>query len=410
MDHALPPGATTAPPGRYIQFIILFASMFSLLAGGALAPALPGMKAAFAHGGNIDTLVKMQLSTVSLFIAIGAPLAGLLSDRLGRRAVFLLGVLMTACCGTAAYWMPSLEWMLVTRALLGLGVACSMTSATTLVGDLYTGAERERFVAVQGAAMKIGGILFTLIGGLLASIEWRAVFLIDLLALVVLPGVITHVANTKPTTAAVRPASGGLGIPMQTLAVVFGIAFLGQVFFYMLPTQLPFVLMSTGSGSAATVSYVISASIIASALCASQYHRVRQAMGYYTIAGLAFLIAGAGYAASAFATGIWTLGGAMVLAGLGFGLVVPNVSSWILSLSAPVVRGRAVGLLLSTMFLGQFFSPLLWAPVVARVGLHDLFWVAGLAVAAVGVILFLMALVRGKEAPASPELARTVRP
>jgi MFS family permease len=54
----------------------------------------------------------------------------------------------------------------------------------------------------------------------------------------------------------------------------------------------------------------------------------------------------------------------MVVAGLGFGLYVPNHSSWILSIVSPQRRGFGVGLVTTAMFLGQFSAPILVQPFI----------------------------------------------
>ncbi|WP_454674929.1 MFS transporter [Achromobacter pestifer] len=385
MKSSLPLAQSSDPPSRYLQFIVLMASMFSLLAGGALAPALPLMKREFVDTPNVDTLIKLQLSMVGLFIALGAPLAGWLIDRFGRRPVFCLGVLMTALFGTSAYWAPSLESMLVTRALLGLGVGCSMTCATTLVGDIFDGAQRERFVAWQGAAMKLGGIFFTLIGGVLASTHWRSVFLLDLLALAILPGVLSKVPS-RPA----RAAGAGLTLGWRRISSVLGVALLAQVFFYMLPTQLPFLLSSVAAVSPSLVSYVIAASIIASALSALCFHHARRRMSYATLVALSFGVAGVGYVAAGLAQSVPMVALGMVIAGCGFGLVVPTVTSWVLSLCQEPVRGRAVGALTTAIFLGQFISPLCLAPLLRAFGIQGLFIAAGAMLATLALALMLI--------------------
>ena len=59
----------------------------TVMAGATIAPALPGMKLVFQDVANADFLVKLVLTMPALLIAIGAPFAGILLDRRGRRPV-----------------------------------------------------------------------------------------------------------------------------------------------------------------------------------------------------------------------------------------------------------------------------------------------------------------------------------
>ena len=58
----------------------------------------------------------------------------------------------------------------------------------------------------------------------------------------------------------------------------------------------------------------------------------------------------------------------LVVAGVGTGFLVPHLNVWLVSAVEPAVRGRAVGGLSASFFLGQFTSPLLIQPVIDAFG------------------------------------------
>lgn len=53
--------------------------------------------------------------------------------------------------------------------------------------------------------------------------------------------------------------------------------------------------------------------------------------------------------------------------GLGFGFLVPNLIAWLSSIGHVGIRGRLFGGMTAALFLGQFLSPFVWAPVIERV-------------------------------------------
>ena len=117
------------------------------MAGAAISPALPGINAAFGTGPRSALLVKLVLTIPALAIALVSPLIGLLIDKWRRKPVLLGAVLLYGAAGSSGFFAPTLNALLLGRIGLGLAVAGIMTCSTTLVGDYFTGAERNRFLA-----------------------------------------------------------------------------------------------------------------------------------------------------------------------------------------------------------------------------------------------------------------------
>ena len=87
-------------------------------------------------------------------------------------------------------------------------------------------------------------------------------------------------------------------------------------------------------------------------------------MNFVAIYALLYLSMALGYFIVAAATSYTTALLGMVVAGVGFGLYVPNQSSWILSIVSPKRRGFGVGIVTTAMFTGQFFAPILVQPFI----------------------------------------------
>ena len=78
----------------------------------------------------------------------------------------------------------------------------------------------------------------------------------------------------------------------------------------------------------------------------------------------------------------------MLLSGLGFGLILPNINLWIIHLSPSEIRGKNIGALTTFFFLGQFLSPLLFEPIIVRSSISEIFVLAG-------IFLFIMSALFG---------------
>ncbi|MEO3945500.1 MFS transporter [Gorillibacterium sp. CAU 1737] len=69
-------------------------------------------------------------------MAIGAPLGGVLADRLGRRPIFLITLILFGAASFASAFSPGLAFMLACRLIMGIGLGAELPVASTLVNEL----------------------------------------------------------------------------------------------------------------------------------------------------------------------------------------------------------------------------------------------------------------------------------
>ena len=97
-------------------------------------------------------------------MAIGAGLGGLLADRIGRRQVFAVTLLVYGLATGAAALAGSVAALLVFRFVIGLGLGAELPVASTLVSEFAPARIRGRVVVVLEAFWAIGWLLAALIG------------------------------------------------------------------------------------------------------------------------------------------------------------------------------------------------------------------------------------------------------
>jgi EmrB/QacA subfamily drug resistance transporter len=107
--------------------------------------------------------------------------AGSLADRIGRKAIFLLGLAVFAAGSTWAAFSGSVGMLIAARAALGAGGALMMPSTLALITSIFTDtAERRRAIGLWAATTGIGISLGPIVGGiLLAHFWWGSAFLIN---------------------------------------------------------------------------------------------------------------------------------------------------------------------------------------------------------------------------------------
>lgn len=387
--------AAHAPPIAFAPAAtLLFASSLTIMAGAIIAPALPGIRAAFSQTANAALLTRLLLTTPALAIALSAPLAGGLIDRVGRRPVLLAGLLAYAAAGSSGLYLPSLPLLLAGRLVLGLAVAATMTATTTLIADRYVGPQRGRFLAWQAAFMGLGGVFFLLAGGGMADQHWRLPFAVYVISLAVLIAALRSLPEPSRQAILERDSAPGDEPRRGLIAALYAIAFAAMVLMFVLPVQLPFMLVERLNASGLSTGLAIGSSTFWSALASLSSPAVITRFGRSRTLGLTFAPVVGGYLLLGHSTSWLEVFGGLLLVGAGLGLLMPNVTMWLSVLAAPRVRGRVLGGLTTAIFAGQFVSPLLAQPLVAG-GRYELLFQVG---AGLALVLALLGLLVGRGA------------
>jgi MFS family permease len=312
-------------------------------------------------------LIKfILLSVPALFIAVGSPLAGWFADRFGRRVLLISSTILFVIAGVSGALVSSLTAIFIGRAFLGLASAGMKTAAFSMTGDFFQGKERERFVGWQGSAMKIGGFVFLYFGGLLAAIHWKVGFWGYALALVFLP-LMFMVPESRPPRDSRHAADGAKpSVPVIATLDVMLAAFMASALFFMTIVQAPFFLPAKFGVGAAGVGFVTGTANLAAAVSAVTFVRFKSRLTYPGIFSAIFVMMAFGYFLVTLAPTFLTVVIAFVIAGCGFGLIVPAQSGWMLAAVPPQRRGLGIGLVTTAMYMGQFFSPILMQPFIDR--------------------------------------------
>ncbi|WP_320671114.1 MFS transporter [Patulibacter defluvii] len=171
------PPAPVARPG-VVLLVVAAAVFLASLDLFIVNVAFPDIEQRFA-GSSIGTLSWVLNGYAIVFAALLVP-TGRIADRVGRRAVFLAGLLVfvLASAACAAAW--SVAALVAFRAVQATGAALLMATSLALLLDAFP---PERRAGAIGAWAAVGGVAAALgppLGGLLVELSWRWVFLVNL--------------------------------------------------------------------------------------------------------------------------------------------------------------------------------------------------------------------------------------
>ncbi|OHV75488.1 MFS transporter [Ensifer sp. LCM 4579] len=353
---------------------LLMAAMLTTMANATISPALPGLQRLFAEDPYAEILTRLLVPAPSLSVALSAPIAGLAADRFGRRRLLLLGVILFVVAGSAGLFLPDLPTIFTSRLVLGLAVGLIMTAQTALIGDYFSGAERSALTGLQISARNFGGLVFIALAGCAALISPRMPFAIYALATILLPLMWRVIVDVSPLSPGqcVGAAAGTEGTSWRLFfSGLVLLQALTNLLFFIVPTQLPFFFDAHGHGGgftgAALGTLMLSGGVFA--LLYPRFYRTASYAGVFVLGyaamALGFALLSAGADALAFA------GGASI--GAGYALVSPTFVALVLNLAPARRRGLAGGILTSSVFIGQFCSPLLSTPAISAFHYEGLF-------------------------------------
>lgn len=387
------------PTRRPSRLVLLTVSTLSIQAAAIMTPALPDLAVHFAAHPEAALLTRMVLTLPMLAIALASPLAGWIVDRFGRTPVLQGSTLLYSVAGASGLVIDSLETLLFSRALVGIAVAGIATSTTTLIGDYYEGEGRTRLLGQQWSAMAIGAILLLTIAGFLGEMHWRAPFVLYGIGIAMLPAII----RTLPEPIRRREAEDGHGRvqPGFWMAAVtsYGLATCSMVAFYMIPSQIPFRLAELGEPSPIIAGLAVAVLNVVAAPVAIAHRRVRDRIGPAFIFAITYAGLSIAFVMVSEATGPTAIFLAMLVAGIPAGGMMLNITVWVVTRTPASVRGRVVGGLSMSMFLGQFLSPIYSQPLAERIGLGPTYALTAAIVGCISLVFLAVALLRLRRLP-----------
>lgn len=377
---------------RLLVPLLLLAGSLTVMAGAVIGPVVAEIARALSLS---PTQAGRLITTHGLTIAVVSLPAGRLIDGMGPRIPLAAGLLIYGAAGIAGLFVRDYTWLLVTRAVLGVGVAGMFTGVTVAILRAFSGSEQSKVMGFRGAANSLGGVVWPLIGGALGAAAWYAPFGVygvgiplGIAAFFIVPklpaatdagGESEAGADTPPAAAGPAEAEVAGARPERRrvnpwLVLPYLAMFATNMLLYSIVVFLPQRLAGIGVESTVYVSLFLAAAATCGALVATNYGAVARKITIEkrAVAALFLWIPAFGLSAAAGESWPAMLVGAMLF-GTGQGLMLPTVMLWVDTLVHRRRQATASSLLPVFGFLGQFVSPIAFGPIAEAHGFGVMF-------------------------------------
>lgn len=384
--------------GQAVKILLLaFGATMSMVMGvTSVMPMIPMLAREF---GVTHTEASLVLTVFTLPGILFALPAGILADRLGRKAVLVPSFFLFGLAGTGCAFAPDFATLLFLRTLQGVGAISLGVLNTTIIADVWPGRDLPRMIGYNMIVLSVCTAVYPAVGGALAYFNWHYTFYLPLIALPV--GVLALF------TPLVKPAGG---LPIAAYLADLGHAFRDRKMLALLcMTMLTFMLLYgpiitcfpvLADGRYHANSAVIGAAMVLSSLgtagIASRLGPLSRRFGPARI----MLCSQALYVATLLllplCEDIRLALFPLLLYGIGQGLNIPTIQALLLQTAPQGLRASIMSVNGMLLRLGQSVAPVGFSAVAASFGINTAFY-AGIAIAVLLCLLVLAFIPRGTD-------------
>ncbi len=399
---------------KKLTFTILSISLLTVMAGAAIAPALGVIREHFS--GCSGVLVQLIVSMPALFIIITnlffAPLCRLFKTR----TLALMGLVMYTVFGAGAFLADNIWVVLTMRALLGVSVGMIMPLSTGLLSYYFPPEEQAGLMGLSAFMNQMGGVVATLLSGLLSNISWNYSFLVYLLGVIAVVLVAAFLPNERLVTGdetmkdspdyyesetGVTKARKKPGRPVASLMrfapSVVGM-YLQMLLFFIFPTNFAITARANAALTGNDITLIMVGLDVVAALIGLIFGWMMRHMSRYMkyLAPLTFIL-GYGCYALGVSTPLLLAGSALV--GLANGIGMPYLNTIASIKGGKNAATSVMPLISAALYLGQFTSPLIVSPLASLIGTATAPYIIGVGI---GVIYLIQAFCSRKYQALAP--------
>lgn len=376
-----------------VRLTLLLVSTLTVLAGVVIAPILPRIADHQSTSMNVEFWVQLSFVAPSLSVVIFSNFVGKVINRFNSGRLLVVSLAAYGISGAYGYFSVDLLGLLLSRLVLGVSVAFQMVLVLKLISDVIPEQNRASVLGQSAAFGAFGGVLYTFLSSAIATQYWSVCFLLHLIAWLLIPFCWVSFATNSPVEKS-TPSSAFTSTKRNSAAFInqsYLIAFVEMLLLYSLPVFLLFYTRNLGLDESGTQSsFSITIMLLSLAITAMFYGRLVKKASPFNLQLVGLFILASGFIGLSQIKSMTYLMPILVFLGLGFGIIRPNLTAWIMMEVAPTDRAQVFSRLVTFYFLGQLLAPLVFNTLLMVHWLSNVYaWSFVLCLAMMVVLLLL---------------------
>ena len=360
--------------GDRVKWIIFLSSTLTLMSLTAVASIVNEIRADL----NLSTsLTGFIITLYALIVVLISPFIGKWIDRFGAKNLLVGGLFLYGTSGLMVLMENSLWVLILSRIIMGVGVAAIFSTITVIIGDVYSGSKLHHMMGLRVSINNIGAVVWPILGGLLGEISWQAPFAIFMVGFPLGFMVIKEVPKTHIGIAeATKDSKMSFFLVIRenpTLILIYLLMFLTTIIISVGAIFVPQLLKHIGVTNTVAIGFYISAMTLAVATTSFFYGRIMDNLRNYLIVVVAFSFWVLGFSLITFLPAATSIMIAVMALGIGRGMVFPATIVWASEVGPESERGIIVSTDTAFAYLGIFMAPVLLLPAEVYGGIFGVF-------------------------------------
>ena len=371
---------------RYI-FSILFISVFiSMLGLGVFSPILP----LFAKNlGASGLWVGLIFAGFAISRAIFMPIMGIYSDKHGRKALMLIGLILFSILSISYLFVHSIYLLVIIRFLHGFSTALVVPIAISYVSEITKKDKEGKTIGFFNISLFLGMAFGPLFGGFIydylgLNYIFIVMFVMSFIALFIvslfLPNLNISVKKHKNHKLSKGFLKNNIVVALLVFRFIASVGRGGVMAF------LPLFAVSI-SISPSMIGIIIFINIAVTALLQGAFGRLADKYDRVCLIILGSLLSVVSLVLIPYTHNLWSLITVSLFMGVGGAISIPASSSIAISVGKEYGMGRSMGTFNTAMSLGMIFAPIISGMVMDHFGIRYIFYVAA-GISLLGLFIF----------------------
>lgn len=351
-------------------FKLALLSISTLLTTAAvISPVIPAMITAFPD--QSKAAVETLLTVPNFGIIASLFLSPIVIKFIGKKYTVLFGLTIALISGLLPAFITDYTTILIARFLFGMGIGLFNSLAVSLLAEFFEGDELATMMGYQSMAGGLGSAILSFTLSYLITFGWQQSFYVYLIILPIIFIFATFVKLDAKTSnnqsEKITEEKIRFNMPVVGIALLMFLLF---GFFMTSVVKLPELIVSSGIGTASSVSIISGLSTLVGLpvgiIYGTFYKKVNR-----MILPIGLLTVTIGFFTLAIAQNIPILIVGVLMTGIGFGLSVPYIYTWTAEIAPKNAINISYTLLLIAINIGVFCSPILLNAIAAFFNNYD---------------------------------------